>query len=149
MAKLRHIAIAVKDPAQAAQFYMRAFGMEKVGESDSTNARAVYLSDGVVNLALLDYKTDAAAGEERGRDWVGVHHFGFWVDDVAATRKAIEAAGGRHWMGDAAEGDGFYEMKFHDPNGIVVDITANGWGGAAKDVVAVDAPAQPARRHGS
>jgi methylmalonyl-CoA/ethylmalonyl-CoA epimerase len=52
---------------------------------------------------------------------------------VAATRKAIEAAGGTHWMGEAVDGTGFYEVKFHDPDGIVVDITANGWTGAAKD----------------
>jgi len=26
-------------------------------------------------------------------------------------------------------------VKFHDPNGIVVDISANGWGGAHKEVV--------------
>ena len=31
------------------------------------------------------------------------------------------------------DGGGFYEVKFHDPDGIVVDITANGWTGAAKD----------------
>lgn len=135
MAKLRHIAITVPDPAKAAEFYMQAFGMKKVGETDWENARGVYLSDGVVNLALLNYKSDEVAGA-RGRDFVGIHHFGFWVDDVAASRKAIEAAGGRHWMGEAAEG-GFYEIKFHDPDGVVVDITANGWSGAAKDVSAV------------
>src|SRR5881396_1412022 len=95
-------------------------------------ARGVYLSDGVINLALLHYKTEEAAGE-LGRGFVGLHHFGFLVDDVAATRKAIEAAGGTHWMGEAVDGTGFYEVKFHDPDGIVVDITANGWTGAAKD----------------
>jgi hypothetical protein len=36
-------------------------------------------------------------------------------------------------MGEAVGGTGFYEVKFHDPDGIVVDITANGWTGAAKD----------------
>jgi catechol 2,3-dioxygenase-like lactoylglutathione lyase family enzyme len=132
MAKLRHIAITVPDPEKAAEFYMQAFGLKKVGETDWTNARGVYLSDGVINLALLNYKTDEAAGK-RGVDYVGIHHFGFWVDDVAETTKAIEAAGGKHWMGEAVEG-GFYEIKYHDPNGIVVDITANGWGGAVKDV---------------
>jgi catechol 2,3-dioxygenase-like lactoylglutathione lyase family enzyme len=33
MAKLRHIAITVPDPWKAAEFYMRAFGMQKVGET--------------------------------------------------------------------------------------------------------------------
>src|SRR6266403_1274471 len=114
MAKLRHIAITVPDPWKAAEFYMRAFGLKNVGETDWENARGVYLSDGVINLALLHYKTEEAAGE-LGRGFVGLHHFGFLVDDVAA------------------DGTGFYEVKFRDPDGIVVDITANGWTGAAKD----------------
>ena len=117
---------------------MRVFGMEKVGETDWENARGVYLSDGVINLALLDYKTVEAAGEDRGCGFVGLHHIGFWVDDVAATRRSIEAAGGKYWMGEPVTGGGFYEVKYRDPNGVVVDITENGWGGATKDVVAAN-----------
>ena len=56
MGKLRHIAMQVPDPQKAAEFYMRVFGMAKVGETDCKNARGVYLSDGVINLALLDDK---------------------------------------------------------------------------------------------
>jgi len=132
MSKLRHIAITVPDPWKTAEFYMRVFGMKKVGETDWENAKGVYLSDGVINLALLNYKTEHAAGE-RGRGFVGVHHFGFWVDDVEASRKAIEAAGGKHWMGEPSDDGGFYEVKFRDPDGLVVDITQNGWTGAKKD----------------
>ena len=131
MAKLRHIAITVPDPWKAAQFYMRAFGMKKVGETDWVNARGVYLSDGTINLALLHYKTEEAAGA-RGRDFVGVHHIGFLVDDVEAAMKTVEAAGARHWMGEPVDGTGFYEVKYHDPDGIAFDITANGWAGASK-----------------
>ena len=87
MARLRHIAMQVPDPHKAAEFYMRVFGMQKVGETDWENARGVYLSDGVINLALLDYKTVEAAGEDRGVGFVGVHHIGFWVDDVAAVKE--------------------------------------------------------------
>jgi catechol 2,3-dioxygenase-like lactoylglutathione lyase family enzyme len=139
MAKLRHIAITVPDPEKAAQFYERAFGLKRVGRTDWHGAHGVYLSDGVINLALLHYKMEEFAGR-RGRDFVGVHHFGFIVDDVAETRRRIEAAGGRHWMGEPPEGasskgqgGGFYEVKFHDPDGVAFDITANGWTGAAKD----------------
>ena len=132
MAKLRHLAITVPDPAKAAEFYMRVFGMQKVGETDWTGARGVYLSDGVINLALLHYKTEEYAGK-RGCDFVGVHHFGFVVDDVAQARRAAEAAGAKHWMGEPADGTGFYEVKYYDPDGIVFDITANGWVGASKD----------------
>jgi catechol 2,3-dioxygenase-like lactoylglutathione lyase family enzyme len=105
--------------------------MKKVGETDWENARGVYLSDGTINLALLHYKTEEAAGK-RGRDFVGVHHFGFLVDDVDAAMKAVEAAGATHWMGEPSGGSKFYEVKYHDPDGIAFDITANGWAGAGR-----------------
>ena len=87
MAKLRHIAFSVPDPWRSAKFYCDALGMKVVGEADSATATGVYLSDGTVSLALLKYRTDEAAGE-RGRDYVGVHHVGFWVDDLAAAEPA-------------------------------------------------------------
>ena len=62
MAKLRHIAMAVKDPEASAKFYEDTFGLKRVGETDSDLATGLYLSDGVVCLALLNYKTDEAAG---------------------------------------------------------------------------------------
>jgi catechol 2,3-dioxygenase-like lactoylglutathione lyase family enzyme len=67
VAKLRHITITVPDPEIAAQFYIEAFGMERVGGTDWANAKGVYLSDGTVNLALLKYKNDLSAGES----WCG------------------------------------------------------------------------------
>ncbi len=82
MAKLRHVAISVQDPEQSARFYETTFGMERVGTTDSEIASGVYLSDGVMSLAILNFKTDEAAGKEKGKDFVGVHHVGFWVDDL-------------------------------------------------------------------
>jgi methylmalonyl-CoA/ethylmalonyl-CoA epimerase len=132
MAKLRHIAITVPDPEKAAQFYIEAFGLRRAGTSDWEGAQGVYLTDGVMNLALLRYKKEEFAGA-LGRGFVGVHHFGFIVEDVAAARRAIEACGGTHWMGEPVDGTGFYEVKYRDPDGIAFDITANGWAGARKD----------------
>ena len=47
--RLRHIAIIVPDPEKAATFFERAFGMTRAG----TARRGVYMSDGVMNVALL------------------------------------------------------------------------------------------------
>ena len=127
MAKLRHFALSVPDPEAAASFYEKAFGLERVDESDHAGATGVYLSDGVINLALLRYKTDEAAGEDRGKDYFGVHHFGFMVDDVDETSARIDEAGGTYLSGDVSQTGGFYEIKFRDPNGVIVDITQNGW----------------------
>jgi len=133
MAKLRHIALSVPDPWAAAEFYMRAFGLEKVGEADTPLAMGVYLSDGTVNIALLKYKTDELAGP-LGKDFVGVHHIGFWVDDLPAAAAAVAAAGASHFAGEPSEDNTFYEVKYRDPvNGLIFDITAHGWAGATKD----------------
>ncbi len=51
MAKLRHLAIAVKDPEKAAKFFEEAFGMTRAGNA----MRGVYMSDGVMNVALLNF----------------------------------------------------------------------------------------------
>src|SRR3546814_20850819 len=95
MAKLRHIALAVPDPEKAAKFYSEVFDMEIIEPTNSPIADGVYLSDGTICLALLNYKTDEAAGLERGKDWIGTHHFGFRVDDLEEQRNRIEAHGGK------------------------------------------------------
>lgn len=145
--KLRHIAISVPDPWAVAPFYEQAFGMRRVGETDSSLARGVYLSDGCITLALLNFKDDHHAGP-LGRKHVGLHHIGFWVDDVAESQKDLEAAGGKYFLGEVpVKGNSFYEIKYFDPNGVMIDITAKGWGGSVKNVVAADDTATPALRH--
>lgn len=132
MSKLRHIALSVEDPWETAAFYMDAFGMQKVGEVDASFVLGVFLSDGVMNMAILKFKTEEMAGP-LGTKFVGLHHIGFWGDDIKDMEKAITAAGGQYFTGEAKEDNSFYEVKYFDPNGIMIDITANGWGGASKD----------------
>ena len=135
MNKLKHVALFTTDPEATAKFYQEASGLEKVGETDSTLARGVFLSDGVINLALLNYKSDEAAGEDRGKDYVGLHHIGFWIDDeVDVVKQQIEKAGGKYYMGEVPnKSNSFYEVKFRDPNGVIIDVTKVGWAGASKD----------------
>ncbi|TMR01095.1 VOC family protein [Actinomadura soli] len=133
VAKLRHIAIAVNDLEAASRFYQETFEMVVAGETESPIASGVYLTDGTVCLALLNYKTDEAAGLERGKEYVGVHHFGFWCDDLDEQGKLIEANGGRFFMDlPLAKDSLYYEAKYRDPDGVIFDISENGWVGAAK-----------------
>jgi catechol 2,3-dioxygenase-like lactoylglutathione lyase family enzyme len=136
MAKLRHIAICVRDIDKAVAFYGRVFGMKQVGRDDLAMGTGVYLSDGVVNLALLSYKPGAvAAGAAGGTPPVGPHHFGFIVDDLEESQREIEAAGGTFFfkLGDDHEQANF-ELKFKDPEGIIFDISQKGWLGTSGDV---------------
>ncbi len=139
MAHLRHIALSVPDPEKTARFYEKTFGMRRVGTLDHNQASGVYLSDGVINMAVLRYKLDEVVYKEGGKDYVGLHHFGFWVDDLEEAKKKLEANGGSYLTGrpppESEHAKRFYEVKYFDPDGIVVDITESGWSGALKDVI--------------
>ena len=124
--QLRHIAISVPDKEVAAKFYEDTFGLERVSESRV----ATRLTDGVMNLTLLQFETQEDAGDERGKDFVGVHHFGFWVDDAEDTITSVEEHGGQHHPGPSNTENA--EVKFRDPNGIVFDFSTHGWDGAKR-----------------
>ncbi|MBL6863945.1 MAG: VOC family protein [Rhodospirillales bacterium] len=140
--KLRHIAISVPDRRKSQKFYENSFGMELIRENETPMASVAYMSDGVMSLALIEYKSDEAAGKatslrEEGKDFVGLHHLGFWVDDVDQTKKSIEESGGKYMMGDVSDKldkeASYYEIKYRDPDNIIVDITHTGWIGAIKE----------------
>jgi len=131
MARLRHFAVVVRDLEKAASFYEGVFDLKRVGEETLEIGAAVYLSDGVINLALLKYFGERGSGLSDAKSFVGAHHFGFQVDDIAAAQKRIEAAGGTFFFdfGDDPEKPNF-ERKFKDPDGIIFDISRKGWLGA-------------------
>ena len=127
MARLRHIALVVKDLERSADFYCKAFEMTRSELQDGPTARRIYLSDGEVNLALLQYKSEVGSGLKDPGSFVGAHHFGFQVDDLEKSRAAIEAAGGVYFFDLGREGDEGFERKFKDPDGIIFDINTDGW----------------------
>lgn len=129
MAKLRHIALIVSDVEASAKFYEQAFGFSRVGKA----RRGIYLSDGTVNLALLQVE-----GDEKPR----LYHFGVWVDELAPAEQQASEAGAEYLAGRPTSPNSFYECKYRDPDGIVFDITHNGWVGAVKDVVPAKEPAE-------
>ena len=131
MAKLRHIALIVPDPEKAAKFFEDAFEMKIAGKA----RRGLYVSDGVMNVALL---------KQEGDEKVGIYHFGMWVDDLPEAERKATDAGAAYLNGRPTSPNSFYECKYRDPNGIVFDLTHSGWVGAVKEVVPAetDAPAK-------
>jgi len=132
MPRIKHIALTTKEPAKVAAFYKDAFGMEEIRRAPNG---AVFLTDGYINLAILNWKTekDADVGAN-GPNYNGIHHFGFEVEDLddacqkleavqakRLTQKAgldIEMAPGRHRN---------FEMKWAGPDEVVFDISHTGW----------------------
>ena len=119
MFKLRHVALSVPDPEAAAVFFEKAFGMTRCGEA----RRGIYVTDGTINVALLETEPGETPGPL---------HFGMWVDDFDIAAKMIEDAGGTCVRGKPESAKSYYEAKFADPNGMLFDVTHTGWSGAKK-----------------
>jgi catechol 2,3-dioxygenase-like lactoylglutathione lyase family enzyme len=129
LAALRHVAICTKDPFGTAEFYDRMFGLKIVDVQEVDDGTFVYCSDGVVTLALLDYKSDEAARSVRidGTGFVGLHHIGFLEEDPEAKIEFVRQQHGTVVDRPVQEG-AYFEYKILDPNGIVVDM-ARKWPG--------------------
>ena len=89
MARIKHIALTTKNPDEVAAFYRDGLGLKEIRRSPSG---AVFLTDGYINLAILNWKTekDADVGANRP-DYSGIHHFGFEVDDLDEASRRLEA----------------------------------------------------------
>jgi len=133
MARIKHIALTTANPDKVAAFYKAAFDLQEIHRSPSG---AVFLSDGYINLAILNHKTeqDADVGAN-GPNYNGIHHFGFEVDNLDEAGEKIRAAQG-HALGTREDAlatpmiPGEYrnfEMKWAGPDDVVIDISHTGW----------------------
>ena len=139
MPKIKHIAISCQDVDKTAKFYIEVFGMKEVGKVDSMGARGYYLSDGDLNLAILNFKNDAVAGVERGTGWSGIHHIGFQVESLEAIADKLATAGSPRrddinqalGVGQGLRHGGNVEVKYTVPDGtdVTVDVSETGWVG--------------------
>ena len=138
MAKIKHIAIATKDPTETANFFREVFDLHVVGKVDNDIAEGYYLSDGSINLAVMRFKDDAVAREELGTLHSGIHHIGFQVDDMAAVDAKLRKANSRPLSKvnaaiESKVGNGHggrnVELSYRGPDGVVIDISQGGWVG--------------------
>ena len=108
--RLTHIGICVSDLARSLTFYRDVLGLREVGrfayDDDATGTilevadaklELVYLERDGVRLELLHYASPGHTGDgaRRAMNALGLTHLSFAVEDIDATARAIEAAGGR------------------------------------------------------
>src|SRR5258706_12444283 len=132
MARLRHFAVCVKDLEKAAQFYANVFDLKRVAREDLEIGSAIYMTDGVINLALLNFSGKAgskASDIKEGTTFVGAHHFGFQVDDLAETEKRIEANGGEVLFGFRGGRPRKFGRQLKDSPGGCFVVSKNEWRG--------------------
>ena len=136
MPKIKHIALSTQDVEKTARFYIDVFGMKEIGKIDDPGTRGCFLSDGEINLAILNFKNDQAAGAERGKGYSGIHHIGFEVESLEAIADTLASAGAvrRDDVNQALgvggrQAHGNVEVKYSGPDGIMIDVSETGWVG--------------------
>jgi glyoxylase I family protein len=137
MPQIKHIAIATQDADATAKFYTEVFGMREIAKLDSPNASGYYLSDGNINLAILDFKNEQVTGPEYGTGFSGIHHIGFEVESLEEIAEKLQKAGSSPrddinqalgvGMGGPAHAN--VEVKYSGPNGEIIDVSQTGWVG--------------------
>src|SRR6202162_6163411 len=130
MARIKHIALTTKEPAKVAEFYKAAFGLKELRRSPNG---AVFLTDGHINIAILNHKTEKSADVgANGPNYNGIHHFGFEVDDLNEACQKMEAAQATRLTQDGMDagmvhGRRNVELKWAGPDEVVIDISHTGW----------------------
>jgi glyoxylase I family protein len=140
MSKIKHIAISTQDVDTTAKFYVDVFGLKEVAKIDSMGARGYYLTDGDLNVAILNFKNDTVAGAERGKAWSGIHHIGFEVESLEQIAERLAAAGSTPrddvnqalGVGHGPRQGGNVEVKYNGPDGVMIDVSETGWVGYSR-----------------
>ena len=148
MARIKHIALTTKEPAKVAEFYKSAFGLKELRRSPNG---AVFLTDGHINVAILNYKTDASPDVgAHGPNFDGIHHFGFEVDDLDEACQKLENANAQRLTAKdhvdatmAAGGHANFEMKWAGPDGVVINAVVDALSECG--VTHIEMPATPER----
>ena len=121
MGKLRHVAIRAEDTEATASRLIEAFGLTLVQRREHG---PIDLSDGDVNITILPMHLNGGNIEIRP----GLEHIGFTVEDEAATREKLLAQGARE-LNPVLLGNAYYESKFQDTDGMILDV--GNWRGAS------------------
>jgi catechol-2,3-dioxygenase len=111
MAHIQHLAIRTENPEKLAQYYEQVFGWSRLRTG---KGGAVHLSDGHINIALLNAYDSPA----------GLEHFGVKIDSLGEVEQGLAkydvAIGAR-------PADRGAEMRVSDPDGNQIDLSVHGF----------------------
>lgn len=114
MARIKHLAIVTEDRERLVKFYTQVFGMKKV----EGVGPAIYLSDGYINLAII---------QKRPQYKVGLYHFGFEVEQIDDGLRSTLKDLGASTEVEKRPKNREAEYRVHDPDGNPIDLSQHGW----------------------
>lgn len=121
--RIKHIALHTEDPAATAEWYKTVFGLDELRRSPDDGAEGVWLTDGYIYFAILKIGSEDAPNLGEGPSTVkGVHHIGFYVDDMDDAVAAVEEHGATECPGSSRA-----NRKYNGPDGLMIDLRVRGW----------------------
>jgi hypothetical protein len=124
---IRHVGISTEDPGRLAEFYKFVFSMKEVEQKEisTTGTRAVYLSDGTVNLGLIKNSPVPKPG---------IQLLGFQVQSLSEIEARLKRPYGLTYRSEppleirrrSAESP-YKNIWLQDPDGNYVDLSEEGW----------------------
>ncbi len=120
MARIVHIALKVEDVEKAGRFYERVFGFQRVEEGRVRDHTSQHLSDGTIDLALIQYDRESPEALLSGKGPC-IHHFGVEVEDLEASVRELLATGC-----EILSPPGELPVKFRDVSGVVAELVPVG-----------------------
>jgi glyoxylase I family protein len=118
MARIEHVALFAADPTALKDFYVEAFDLRVVLDNGRGSPPGFFLADdGGVALEVIGRPAGVEAVDQRYSC-----HVAFLVEDVAATRAALERLGLRFEAETAVDDDSMTTAFCRDPEGNRIQV---------------------------
>ena len=125
MPRITHIVLKVDDIGKTSAFYETVFGFRHVNtvrhEGRTGNHNSRYLTDGVMDLTLINYEHENADQASLAGPAPCIHHFGIEVDDVDVFVEKLAASGAK-----ILSEPGKLPVKFQAPGGPISEVVPEG-----------------------
>ena len=111
------------DIDRAARFYEEVFGFRRTDTRTERGRTSCHLTDGVTDLAMVEFHEGAGEIARAAGDEPCIHHFGIDVEDVEAYAERVKRGGA-----EILDDPGSRTVKFRVPGGGgITEIAPNGW----------------------
>jgi len=122
MSRIVHLALKVEDLERTTLFYREVFGFAEMNTAKVRDHTSRHLSDGTIDLALIQYDAGTESAESRAAgEGPCIHHFAVEVPDLAGAEKRIRALGC-----EIISDPGVVPVKFRAPGGTVCELVPEG-----------------------
>ena len=122
MSRIVHLALKVEDLERTTKFYTEVFGFAEMNTDKVRDHTSRHLSDGTIDLALIQYDAGTTSAESRAAgEGPCIHHFAVEVPDMRTAESRIRQLGC-----EIISDPGVIPVKFRAPGGTVCELVPEG-----------------------